>query len=51
MALPYYEYKEWLAWMNYWQAWVEWRNQKPSILRPIKYIKWYRSEPKYGKDN
>ena len=29
-------------------VWEEWAHSKPSLLKhPIKYIKWYFSEPKY----
>ncbi len=40
-----------IAWFNYWDAWHKWAAQCPSIIHLIKYIKWYFSEPKYGKEN
>ena len=41
---------ELIEWINFWEAWRKWASQKPSIKHPIKYIKWYFSEPKYGKE-
>ena len=35
-----------IEWFGYWDAWHKWASQKPSPCRPIKYIKWLRSEPK-----
>lgn len=33
---------------NFHSVWCEWARNKPSLLRhPVKYIKWYFSEPKY----
>ena len=34
-------------WCNYWDAWHKWAAQCPSLKHPIKYLKWYFSEPKY----
>ena len=50
MAVPYYDYKEYCKWRKFCESWMQWRIQKPSLMHPIKYIKWYRSEPKYGKE-
>ena len=50
MALPYYDYREYYKWREFLEAWMQRRIQKPSLKHPIKYIKWYRSEPKYGKE-
>lgn len=30
-------------------VWSEWSSQCPSLKRPIQYLKWYFSEPKYEK--
>lgn len=51
MALPYYDYIEWHKWRDFWDSWMQWRIQKPSLMHPIKYIKWYLSEPEYGKES
>lgn len=50
MALPRYDYGEWRKRMKFLDTWMMWRNQKPSFKHPIEYIKWYLSEPKYGKE-
>lgn len=35
---------------HFWFVWHEWARQKPSLLKhPIKYIKWYFSEPDFDK--
>ena len=47
MAVPYYDYKEWRKWRAFFDSWMQWRIQKPSLMHPIKYLKWYRSEPQY----
>ena len=36
-----------IAWMKFWDDWREWASKKPSLKHPIKYIKWYFSEPNY----
>ena len=36
-----------MEWFDFWDSWHEWSSQKPSLKHPIKYLKWYRSEPKY----
>ena len=36
-----------IAWCDYWDAWNEWTHSEPSLKHPIKYLKWYFSEPKY----
>ena len=41
--------QEFIDWVNLWDAWHKWASQKPSLKHPIKYIKWYFSEPKYEK--
>ncbi len=41
--------KDLLDWINFWYAWNQWSYQKPSLKHPIKYIKWWFSEPKYEK--
>ena len=38
---------ELMKWMNFWDTWRQWASQRPSLKHPIKYIKWYFSEPKY----
>lgn len=38
---------EFIAWCDYWDAWHKWAHSKPSLKHPIKYLKWYFSEPKY----
>ena len=40
-----------IAWCNYWDTWHKWAAQCPPCWRLVKYIKWLRSEPKYGKEN
>ena len=40
-----------VEWFNYWDAWHKWAAQCPSRWHLIQYIKWYFSEPKYGKEN
>lgn len=40
-----------VEWCDYWDAWHKWASQCPSRWHPIQYIKWLRSEPKYGKEN
>ena len=40
---------ELIAWFDYWDAWYKWAHSKPSLKHPIKYLKWYFSEPKYEK--
>lgn len=42
-----YYWPELIEWMNFWDTWRQWARQKPSLKHPIKYIKWYFSEPKY----
>ena len=43
-----YDYEQELVKIaKYWTIWNEWASQKPSLRHPIKYIKWYFSEPKY----
>lgn len=37
-------------WFNYWDAWHKWASQCPSRWHLIQYLKWLRSEPKYGKE-
>lgn len=32
---------------RFWIKWHEWAHSKPSLRHPIKYLKWYFSEPKY----
>ena len=45
-----YDYEQELVKIaKYWTVWNEWATQKPSILHPIKYIKWYFSEPDFDK--
>lgn len=35
---------------RFWFVWHEWARQKPSLFKhPIKYIKWYFSEPDFDK--
>jgi hypothetical protein len=38
--------KDFVEWYKHWDAWHKWASQEPSPWRPIKYIKWLRSEPK-----
>jgi len=38
---------EFIVWCDYWDAWHKWASQCPSLKHPIKYLKWYFSEPKY----
>jgi hypothetical protein len=40
---------EFIAWWDYWDAWHKWARSEPSLKHPIKYLKWYFSEPKYEK--
>ena len=43
-----YDYhKELMEWFDFHERWRQWARQKPSLKHPIKYIKWYFSEPKY----
>ena len=42
--------EELIYWFKFWDAWHEWARSEPSLKHPIKYIKWYFSEPKYGKE-
>lgn len=39
--------KELVSIANFWATWQEWASQKPSLRHPIKYLKWYFSEPQY----
>ena len=39
--------KDLYEWFKHWDAWRKWASQKPSPWRPIKYIKWLRSEPRW----
>lgn len=32
---------------RFWTVWCEWAHQKPSLKHPIKYIKWWFSEPNF----
>ena len=33
---------------KFWAVWTEWLRSEPSLLKhPIKYIKWYFSEPDF----
>jgi hypothetical protein len=34
---------------RFYLKWREWAYNKPSLKHPIKYLKWYFSEPKYEK--
>ena len=35
---------------KFWAVWTEWSLSEPSLLKhPIKYIKWYFSEPDFDK--
>lgn len=35
---------------KFWDVWEEWAHSKPSFLKhPIKYFKWYFSEPDFDK--
>lgn len=34
---------------RFYLKWREWAHSKPSLKHPIKYLKWYFSEPKYEK--
>lgn len=38
-----------IEWMSFWDAWHKWASFEPSWKHPIKYIKWYFSEPDYYK--
>lgn len=40
---------EFIAWCDYWDAWHKWASQCPSLKHPIKYLKWYFSEPNFDK--
>lgn len=40
---------ELIAWCDYWDAWRKWAHSKPSHKHPIKYLKWYFSEPNFDK--
>ena len=33
--------------VRFWPVWCEWAHSKPSLKRPIKYLKWYFSEPNF----
>ena len=36
--------------VRFWPVWQEWVNSKPSLIKhPIKYLKWYFSEPDFDK--
>ena len=37
-------------WFNYWDTWHKWAESKPSLKHPIKYLKWYFSDPRYRDD-
>ena len=46
--MGYFIDPKWDAWLNFHRAWHDWAHSKPSpIKHPIKYIRWYFSEPKY----
>lgn len=36
-----------VEWINFNEHWSQWASQNPPLWRPIKYIKWRLSEPKY----
>ena len=38
---------ELITYFKFQKAWCKWRFTEPPIWRPIKYIKWRLSEPKY----
>ena len=38
---------ELLDYYNFYIAWQQWARRKPSRKHPIKYIKWWFSEPQY----
>ena len=43
-----YDYdKDLVDYFRYLHEWKEWTQQEPSLKHPIKYIKWYFSEPKF----
>lgn len=42
--------KELIDYFKFQRVWSEWLKSEPSLKHPIKYIKWYFSEPKYGKE-
>lgn len=41
--------QELLAYYDYSATWHKWASQCPSLKHPIKYLKWYFSEPKFEK--
>lgn len=39
--------RELITYFKFQKAWCKWLSQEPPLWRPIKYIKWRLSEPKY----
>ena len=47
MVYPMNDFDRYLVNAAHFRAvWCEWAHSKPSLKHPIKYIKWYFSEPK-----
>lgn len=43
-------YRYWIDLANFRVVWCEWAHSKPSLFKhPIKYLKWYFSEPDFDK--